>query len=331
MRHLHCQVHDDSEVGSARRTVANLASDMRLDETLAGRLSIIVTELGRNLVRHGGGGTLMIQQITRPTRAGFEVIAVDRGPGMADPEKCLRDGYSTGGTSGTGLGGVRRLATEFDLYSVAGGGTVVLARVMTAPAPDGEWTVWGAVNTPAPHEDESGDAWEITENGERIALTIVDGLGHGPLAAAAAAAATAAFRGRRFDSASAAMHDMHVATRGTRGAAAAVACCARQGAVSFCGVGNISASLHSAGERSRGLASHNGTLGIEARAIRDLPYEWRADDVLIMHSDGIQQRWSADKQPGLLSRHPAVIAAVLHRDFTRGRDDATVVVVRRAA
>src|ERR1700754_505775 len=133
-RQWHFPVDDDSQVGSARRFAATLAADARLDESLAGRLAIIITELGRNLVRHGGGGTLMIQRIPRPGRSGIEVIAVDRGIGMVDPTQCLRDGYSTGGTPGTGLGATRRLATEFDLYSIHKAGTVVLARVMSSPS-----------------------------------------------------------------------------------------------------------------------------------------------------------------------------------------------------
>lgn len=327
----HCEIRDDSQVGAARRFAANLSESVGLDETLAGRVSIIVTELGRNIVLHGKGGSLMLQAIRRPTRTGVEIIAVDSGPGMADPEQCLRDGYSTAGTPGTGLGGVRRLATEFDLHSAPDKGAVVLARVMTAPRPASEWNVWGAVCTPAPKEEATGDAWEIAERDDAISIALADGLGHGIFAAEAARAATAAFREKPFDGVSTVLTQMHERMRGTRGAAAAVASCSQSGAISFGGVGNIAASLISPVRRSRGLASYNGTLGVEARIIRELPYQWEQNDLLVMHSDGVQSRWSADNHPGLLARHPGVIAAVLHRDFLRGRDDATVVVVRRAA
>jgi hypothetical protein len=180
-------------------------------------------------------------------------------------------------------------------------------------------------------EEATGDAWEICERDDSIAVAMADGLGHGVLAATAARAATSAFRAHPFDPVVRVLSHMHDQMRGTRGAAAAVAHCSQGGAISFGGVGNIGAALISPSQRSRGLASYNGTLGVEARIIRDLPYMWERDDMLVMHSDGIQSRWTADNQPGLLARHPAVIAAVLHRDFGRGRDDATIVVVRRAA
>jgi anti-sigma regulatory factor (Ser/Thr protein kinase) len=324
----HCQTHDETQVGAARRFAATLAAELRFSETLAGKVAIIVTELGRNAVRHAGGGTLMIQPIERPTRKGIEIISVDRGPGMRDLEQCLRDGYSTAGTPGTGLGAVRRLATEFDVHSVESRGAVVLARVMTAPQPQEEWVNWGAVFTPAPGEKIPGDAWEIAEGNGNIVVTLADGLGHGISAASAAAAAMSAFRSDPFRTVPDLLGAMHTAMRGTRGAAAAVAHCTRSGSVSFGGVGNIGASLVRPGYRTRGLASFNGTLGIDARTIRELPYTWERNDVLVMHSDGIQGRWAPDDLSGLMTRHPGVIAAVLHRDYTRGHDDAAVVAVR---
>jgi hypothetical protein len=91
-------------------------------------------------------------------------------------------------------------------------------------------------------------------------------------------------------------------------------------------VGNIGASLISA-DKSRGLASHPGIVGGQYRKAQPFDYAHVNGHLLIMYSDGLQSRWNLQDYPGLVHRHPAVIASVLHRDFCRGRDDVTVLVV----
>src|SRR4029450_7163213 len=80
------------------------------------------------LLLHAGGGELLLQKLGSDDSSSIELLAIDRGPGMTDVSRCMSDGYSTGGTQGTGLGAVRRLASEFEIYSAPGEGTVVLAR-----------------------------------------------------------------------------------------------------------------------------------------------------------------------------------------------------------
>jgi hypothetical protein len=100
--------------------------------------------------------------------------------------------------------------------------------------------------------------------------------------------------------------------------------------VRFAGLGNISARLVRDGG-VRHLVSHNGTAGHAARRIDEFTYPWTPDDRLVMHSDGLATQRDLDAYPGLMERHPSLVAAVLYRDFTRGRDDATVVVARERA
>jgi hypothetical protein len=101
------------------------------------------------------------------------------------------------------------------------------------------------------------------------------------------------------------------------------------GVLRYAGIGNISGSLLENGT-SRGLLSHNGTAGAQARKIQEMEYPWPPNAILVMHSDGLQSRWQLDRYPGIAASHPGVIAGVLYRDFQRGRDDATVVVVSLA-
>ena len=120
-------VDEPSQVGEARRRIVELGASIGLDSDQQGRLALVVNELGSNLVKHGGGGVLLIRGLQTP--AAVEVLAIDRGGGMASVAECFRDGYSTAGSSGTGLGAVRRLASLVDVYTTQPGGTAIVARV----------------------------------------------------------------------------------------------------------------------------------------------------------------------------------------------------------
>jgi anti-sigma regulatory factor (Ser/Thr protein kinase) len=314
-------IGENSAIGAVRRDAQRLAAQLQWDETASGKLGVIVTELATNALRHAGGGEVLIQALPAEGGAAVEVIAIDRGPGMADPQKCLRDGYSSAGTAGTGLGAVRRLAGEFDLDSHPGKGTVVVARVGAPCAPR-----FGAVCVPREGEWACGDTWRLAHDGASNALIVIDGLGHGPAAAEVAELAAGVFVAHPFESPRAQIEQTHLALSGSRGAA--VACAAWTGAHSlrYAGIGNIAGRL-SAPDGSRGLLSHNGTLGFQMRRVQELEYPLGGASLLIMHSDGLTARWELSDHPGMRQHHPAVIAATLYRDHMRGKDDATVVVV----
>ena len=161
-------------------------------------------------------------------------------------------------------------------------------------------------------------------------LMVVDGLGHGILAAEAAREAERILAEAKTNSLHDILHDTHNALRKTRGAAFALAKIEwEKGLVSFLGVGNISAAIVMAGS-SRGMASYNGTVGQQMERVQVFTYPWNPGSVLVMHSDGISARWNLDRYPGIWNKPPSMIAALLHRDFSRGRDDATVLVAKAA-
>lgn len=327
------EVRDASQVGDARRQCQALCRRNEVDEVTAGSVAIVATELANNLLRHGRGGQLAAQCLRTGRGDVVELLAVDRGAGMADVGRCLEDGFSTGGTPGTGLGAVRRLAHEFDVFSAPGKGTIVLARLLR-PA-DGVPSLspaWAALQLPAPGELVCGDGWHVGADAHRARLVVVDGLGHGPLAAEAARAALDACDANPSAEPEDLLRAIHRHALGTRGvAAAACRIDLSSGGVRFAGVGNIAASILAPGAGGRGLMSHNGILGVQAPRIQAFDYQLPEGALLLMHSDGLQTRWNLDDYPGLRQRHPATIAALLARDFLRGRDDATVVGLRRAA
>jgi anti-sigma regulatory factor (Ser/Thr protein kinase) len=94
--------------------------ELGFDETDVGNVAIIVTELATNMLKHATQGEILMRPIARGTALGMEFVALDRGPGIASLTQCFRDGYSTAGSPGTGLGSIARLAGDFDIYSTPG-------------------------------------------------------------------------------------------------------------------------------------------------------------------------------------------------------------------
>lgn len=322
-------VDDPSRVGEARRVAAAVAAPSGFDEEAQGRLALIVTELATNLLKHAGGGMLVVRALRR---GGVEVLAIDRGPGIPDVGASLEDGVSTVRTAGNGLGAIRRLASAFDIYSRRPGGTVVLARAGTGTGTEGPGPLAvGALCIPHPGEQVAGDGWDARETPEGCRVMVADGLGHGPLAREAALSALTVFRTAGDRALPLVIEACHDALRATRGAAIAVAeVSAAEARVRFAGVGNVTGVVYG-GPRVDHLVSLNGTAGLGAMRAREFTYGWPSRGVLVMASDGLHTRWSLDDHPGLAARDPSVIAAVLLRDHTRGRDDATVVVVKPKA
>ncbi|WP_367257174.1 ATP-binding protein [Pseudomonas sp. stari2] len=317
-------IEENSQIGHARRIAQKLAEQHGFDEHDAGRVALVATELASNVLKHAGRGELHLRALPRAGGSGIEMLAVDRANGF-DLQDCLTDGFSTGGTHGIGLGTISRQAEVFDVYSDARG-AVLLARLYSRydSLPDMRF----GVSQHSLHNDPAcGDVWHLAFNGQDFSALIVDGLGHGEDAERAGRAGEKAFALTPFAAPVQLMEDLHREMIGTRGGAVAFAQFhGARDSLTFAGVGNISASLVTA-DKSRGLASHPGIVGGQYRKAQPFDYAHVNGHLLIMYSDGLQSRWNLQDYPGLVHRHPAVIASILHRDFSRGRDDVTVLVV----
>ena len=315
-------IEDESQVGHARRVAHARAVELAFDETAAGRVALVATELATNLLKHAHHGALHLRAIPAQNGHGLELIAVDRGPGF-NPNQCLADGYSTGGTQGTGLGALMRQAQLFDVHSDSRG-SVVLAQlyprhVSALPLR------FGVSQHSLKNDPACGDVWYLAVDGSRLSALVIDGIGHGEDAEQAGLTGAKAFAIDPFAEPTISLSDMHQAMNGTRGGAAAIALY-DAGKVRFAGIGNIGACLLTP-EKSRGLASHPGIVGSQFRKAVAFDYPVESRQLLVMYSDGLQSRWDLRDYPGLVHRHPAIIAALLHRDFCRGRDDVTVMVI----
>jgi anti-sigma regulatory factor (Ser/Thr protein kinase) len=320
-------ITERTQAAEARRAAGDLARSLGFSDTQAGEIAIVLTEAGNNLVNHSVGGEILLSATVDDKRAAIEMLAIDRGPGM-DVARCLEDGYSTAGTSGTGLGAIRRLAGTFDVWSGASG-TVVMARFEREPHTPHRFVV-GSARAPKAGETACGDAWAVKEEVGRIIVLVADGLGHGHFAADASRMAVEIFNKHTFRGCADLIRIVHGGLKGTRGAAISVAFLnGDTKKVSFCGLGNVSGVILRPGG-AQNMVSLNGTAGHQAAKIGEFEYSWPESALLVMYSDGLMSSWSLDRYPGLSRRHPSVIAGVLYRDYTRGRDDVTVVVVAEA-
>jgi anti-sigma regulatory factor (Ser/Thr protein kinase) len=324
------ELDDAADVGAVRRRLSALAAEAELDPVRTGDAALIASELASNVLKHARRGGAVLGVVTESGRRGVAIAAWDRGPGM-NLDACLRDGMSTAGTRGAGLGAVTRLATRFDAYTPPGLGSVVVATVFPngrVPAP--RFAI-GAACVPYPGLPVCGDAWSAHVDGERATVVVCDGLGHGEGAAAASAAVIAAFRVAPGDPLAAILERADRAARATRGAAATVVRIDLAiGELTVAGIGNVAAWI--SGDAHKQLVTQHGTLGQATPSqISEERHRFAPGAMLVMCSDGIKSRWSFDDHPGLAARQPMTIAAVIWRDLARGRDDASAVVVREAA
>lgn len=327
-RQIAVAVTDASGVSDARGSAAALIRDFGFAEADAGRAAIVVTEAATNLVKHGRGGEILLQVICADSQPGLQMLALDHGRGIASVAEALRDGYSTAGSPGTGLGAMSRQADLWDIHSIPGKGTVILAQIWARPAPSdaAEPVRVGSACAPNTGEDVSGDGWMVRRRDGRPVILVADGLGHGPAAAEACSEAVRIFKGSRPAGPAELVGAIHAGLRSTRGAAVAVAeIDPERRTLRFCGLGNIGAAIVVDGG-SRHLVSHNGTAGHAARKIDEFSYPWPENATLVSHTDGLVSHWSLDQYPGITTRHPSLLAGVLYRDFRRGRDDVAVVV-----
>ncbi|MFI7020293.1 SpoIIE family protein phosphatase [Streptomyces sp. NPDC050164] len=133
-------VRDSTRVRDARVAAEGAAALAGLDERRTAAAALVATELATNLLKHAEGGQVLIDVVAPPApREGraqsrvVQIAAIDHGPGIADVPAALRDGFSTTGSLGAGLGTCQRLADDFALHSTPGRGTVAVARVSSAP------------------------------------------------------------------------------------------------------------------------------------------------------------------------------------------------------
>jgi len=326
-----------------KRDITGMAVSCGLAKSQVGKVNIIVSEMVSNLVKYSPNGGELLARCLDVEAGGLEIICLDKGPGMHDPQRMLVDGVSTAGTAGQGLGAIKRQSDVFDLYSQPGSGTVILSRVYKSAGPVSGTTNTscfeiGAVAVPMANQELCGDGWAVLDEKHNCYVIVLDGLGHGPKAQEASQQAVQVFARSLQHDPAAILRQVHEGIRHTRGAVGLVACIdASKQHINLCGVGNIAGKVFTASDAplttiSKSVMSYNGTLGHNIPAsLNTQELEWNNAKLLVLHSDGIKSRWDMSAYPNLHRHHPTTIATVLYRDHSRQTDDALVVVVRSKA
>ncbi|MDF5755764.1 ATP-binding protein [Spongiactinospora sp. TRM90649] len=316
-----------SAVGALRKAALDLARAAKFSEVRTEQLVIAVSEATSNLVKHAVEGVVLVRP--HPERPDvIEYVSIDRGPGFADLGRALRDGYSTAGTLGVGLGAISRLASGYDIYSVPGKGTVLTMHFSPDDVPVSPLRASG-LTRPIGEEMVCGDAYAAVETDDLITVALCDGLGHGPAAAEASAEAMEIFRRAAHLPPGEILTRVHEGIGHTRGGALAIARIGRA-AVTYAGIGNVAGWIISEGAR-RGLTSMPGIAGHQSRTPREFGYDLPRNATVVLHSDGLTSRWNPATVPGLFARSPSVISAALLREAGSRRDDACVVAVKAAS
>jgi len=318
------RVEDASAVAACRQAVQNMAERLRFPAARIGQLALAVTEAASNLHKHAEQGSLLLCVNRDGPQPGIDLVTIDAGPGVRDVSAALRDGHSTAGTLGIGLGAIQRLADFADLYSRPGHGTSLVARFCVSPPVS--QPRWAGLIRPITGETECGDAYGVVPADGAVTAVLCDGLGHGPLAAAAAAVGVAAVLDDPAGEPAALLERVHRRMSGTRGGAVGVVQVGGQLA-RFAGLGNVAASIVSDGQR-KSMISIPGIAGVQARTIRQFEYDVPPGSAVIVHSDGVSSRWEAAALPALEARDPLLIAAVLLAEAGVHRDDAGVLVLK---
>lgn len=327
-------VLEQSGVFEVRRRASEIAAQQGFSDEAVGRVALIATELASNLVKHTCGGEVLVGTFADDADSGLELLALDKGPGMADVQACLTDGYSSAGTSGRGLGGVLRQSKLFEVASWSGVGTGMLSRVVASGAVTNALaqgsapsSPWGAVSVPKPGEMVCGDSWGVANTALGRTLIVADGLGHGPEAAEASVEAVRLFHRYNGHEVGTLLDYIHGGLRATRGAAVSIARYdAAAQRIVYGGIGNVAGAIGHKGALRR-MVSMAGTAGHNVRKIQTFDYPFEGG-LVILYSDGLATNLATEKYSNLATFHPSLIAGLLYRDHTRKRDDATVLVAK---
>ncbi|MDO6389101.1 stage II sporulation protein E [Pontibacter sp. BT731] len=336
-QHHRFAVPDRSYASLTKKDITRLAESFALSEGAVGKVNIIVSEMLTNLEKHTTqGGELLVKAIGKPIR-GIEIISLDNGPGMTDPDRMLEDGVSTFGSAGEGLGAIRRQSDVFDLYSHPQVGTVIVTQVYKSAKsiPSARRYEIGSVMVPKPKEVDCGDGYAIIHHDRGAYLLALDGLGHGTYAMEAAQLAVKTFCENPIPDPALSLQAIHNGIRRTRGAVGfAASIDITLNKFSYCGIGNIAGKLFSM-EGSLGnmpyknVISYNGILGHNVPGtFNNQSLDWNRNKLLIVHSDGLKSRWDLSRYPNLQRHLPTTIAAVLYKDHSRQTDDTLVLVCK---
>jgi anti-sigma regulatory factor (Ser/Thr protein kinase) len=328
------RIEERSFVAYIKREIHAQVAHRHFTEARAGEIDIIVSEVCSNLIKHAGSGELLYRvSDVGDQDSRFEILCIDKGPGMNDVPKMMKDGMSTTNTLGHGLGAIERLSTFSQVYSIQGWGTIVYALVTTEDrkyaTKNGLDLDIRALCVNKPRETVCGDGYRVKRTSQEVQIFFGDGLGHGEFAKEAADRAGNFFLGCEERDPVSILRLIHEHVRRTRGLVGTVAIAdLKNNEWRICGVGNILTRVYS-GVLYKNYMSYNGTLGLNIpNSMKESIYKIERNQHLIMCSDGIRTRWDLGKYSSIFKYDSMLLAGVLYSDFTRGNDDSSILIAK---
>lgn len=317
------------------------ASD--LDRSMIGT---IVSELGSNIIKYAGYGTIIVRLHEASGQRGVEILAKDDGPGIANIDLALRDSFSTGHSLGLGLPGVKRMSDQFTIHSAPESGTLVSAIKLfrkvnhsaltispelkhfgSTSVPFSQRCDIGAHQRPMVGQIKSGDLVVTVETLDHHLIAIIDVTGHGDRAHIEAHRIKGLIEAHADLPLKALVTMLHHKLLGTLGAAIGLLRIERStNAFSYMAVGNTGAS-RVRGKKWRGI-SKDGVLGLRLPTLFEQSEFLETGDVLLLWTDGL----SETAAPAYVERHLYEAAQPLaHRllvDMAKDHDDAGCAIVK---
>ena len=333
---------DEASVVLLRQRVREEGTPLGLSGVGLGSIVNVASELAHNQLMHARGGRIAIRPIERQGVRGLEVVAADRGSGIASPTDALKRRRSPGTSQrrpsqppqpgapkslGVGFAAAVELADEIDVDVRIGEGTCIWARKFAGPVPRRRRV--GIFGRPYPGEDESGDDGAFVRTEDDLIVGVVDGLGHGGPAREASRVAVDTVRQSSHLEIDRILEECHAALHDTRGAVMAVARVDDTGqSLRAAVVGDVSLLVDGPGTHRHvlsrpfllGARGHKPKIVIETASLA-------TRDVVILFTDGISTRADLQADLELLREHPIVIAEQIVERFARDNDDALVLVV----
>lgn len=324
------RIEERSYLAYVKREIRNQVSQSLFNKNRAGEIDIIVSELASNLVKHAGNGELLYRIFQTESDATFEIISIDKGPGMSDAKGMIKDGISTTKTLGQGLGAVSRLSDTFEIFSMNNWGTIAYSKVLLkkeGPVNKSDRLKVRGLLIPKANEVLCGDGYATRSTRDEIHFFLGDGLGHGQYAFEAVKKAADFFLMCEESNPVDIIRQMHENVRKTRGLVAVVAVFNFKTNVwRICGVGNILARIYS-GLMFKNYSSYNGIVGLTIpTSIKESVIEGEKNQYIIMCSDGLKTHWDLQKYPSILKYDATIAAAALYKDFVRRTDDASILI-----
>lgn len=331
--HISFAASDRSYFSIIKKDIHNLAKDAGFSNKKLADIDIIVSEITSNLHKHAVGGEILVGLFKEKENQYVEMISIDNGPGIREPYKMIEDGFSSANTMGIGLGSIKRLSNQFDLYSMNDWGTIILTRVYNKTVEQDllltpKVTIRPLVVT-MPGQIKSGDGTYYTETPQHFKLLVADGLGHGEEANFAVIEAVKAFKECTDHSPSEILKYIHEAIRKTRGIVCSMVVFDFESNIwKMAGVGNISTRMSNF-LRIKNQMSYNGIIGHNMLNVI-INHETKLEDYnqVTLCSDGINPRWDMAKFTGIGRCDLSIQAAAIYKDFAGKTDDMSVVIAK---